>query len=194
MTYLKITKAGIAVNWVDGYLPPRQELIRNIRNYPNSRSEFNQSHLDYEPASDWPRKEIFESAAFFITSDFHNRNQYMPYQRPCYVWLAKLCGEGNPHAEDIAYETKTDPRRKDYFHIVSVHNIDEASQCLSHLLDNIGFEIKDDCDYQDLKMFRTECEHAAYEILKVFSAPHFVADDIFRGRGFDIFRPPFSFK
>lgn len=188
MVLITKTKTGITVTWIDGYLPPREHLARNIKNYQSSKPEFSTKHLDYEPTNYWSREEIFKSGALIITSDLHGLVDSKETRPPCSVWLAKLHGVDNLHIGNIAAETKRDTRREDYFHVISVHSAEEAQQCITHLLDNVGFEVKDNGNYHNLEAFHTECESSVYRILEIFSDPLFAIDDILQIQGFDISR------
>jgi hypothetical protein len=188
MSQLTRYKNGIAVTWADGYLPPRGELIRNIKKYPTKRPEFNTSLLSFEPEDEWPRERIFESAAALMTSDFHGCNSQKVYSPPCSVWIAKINNIDNCPLKNFMAEAEYDTRIQDYFYFLGVHGDDEAELCMANLLNSLGFEKKLRNTYKNFDVFFEECEYLIHKILEVYTKPYLVAHTILHDHGFDTVR------
>lgn len=179
---------GIVASWIDGYLPTRKELIDTIRKYNTHRYEFSMSRLKYEPEWAYSRDEVFKSAAFLITSDFHAFLGVDDCHARCSIWLARLENADQSHLRNIVAETRANERPQDYKHIISVHGADKAEECLAHLVKSSGFEVKLDNEYQNKAAFDEDRECVLNRVIEVYAAPHFVAGGILRDCGFDVTR------
>lgn len=184
-SWLTKNERGIVASWIDGYLPTRKELIDTIRKYNTRRYEFDMSRLKYEPEWAYPRDEVFKSAAFLITSDFHAFLGVDDCHSRCSIWLARLENTDKPRLKNVAVETRSDERSQDYKHIISVHGSDKAEECLAHLVKSVGFEVKLDSEYQNQAAFNEDRERILNQIIEVYTAPDFIAGGILRDCGFD---------
>ena len=180
MSVITRVRGGRAATMVDGFLPPREQLVQNIRQCDPYTFEFDPSDLDYSDEETWDRDKIFETAAALITCDFHKGNDKYGYHPLCHTRLADIKTSNFP---GLCLPPETN-KADDYRHIITVHGgKEEAHECMQYLLGSLGFEDMPDVAHQDYGRFVTDSEKILTTVLKVYTSPHQVIKDILSGVG-----------
>jgi len=115
------------------------------------------SYSDGQAGAVWQVGDLFVSMAGEIRTKT-DHDSLPPGGRvvPCCMWLVRFDGEPSaPKIRSLYEEAMADPRRADYYHLITVHeDCPVEEECLQRVLGSLRFELKPDDTYADLTRFR----------------------------------------
>ena len=148
--------------WIDGYLPGidrMQELAGRYKHVPGTVPDYT-----LDDAKLWTQEQLFGSMAATFRGYF-DRDKLPSGTRPapCSMWLAQFSREPHdPRIKPLYEEWLADPRRDDYFHLISIHDeCPVAEECLRNTLGKLEFESRSGDTYENNERF----QDAVYELL-----------------------------
>jgi hypothetical protein len=177
MVRMDVQQQSVVGTWMDGYLPPRQELRQLAQSYRGLKKGRYKLPVEcvLEPApGTWTEADIAGSIAATVRANFDYENLSADERpTPCNLWILQIDREPcDPRMKPIYAEFLADPRRERYYHLITIH--EECSveeQCLQEVLDNLGFRSKLQGSYADLAGFQRGVRELVDYYVGLMTAP-----------------------
>lgn len=145
--------------WIDGYLPDIGEMRRLARLYRGLDTDERGLPGDYgfsQATEGWSSEDFFGSIASAVRDKFeHEKLSPDVRPTPCLMWLVHIDRPpSDPKMRPIYEEFLADPRRDDYYHLITIHKecpVEEG--CLQQVMQDLHFSQKTETGYGDRERF-----------------------------------------
>lgn len=177
MVRVDLTQLSCHGTWIDGYLPGIKEMKRLARLYRDldvGEQGLPQMYGFSQATDGWLQEDYFGSIASALRARYHHENLSPDVRTaPCCMWLIKIDKEpSHPRIKPIYEEYKVDPRKENYYHLISIHDECPVEEdCLQQVMQDLHFESKLESDYIDQERFMGAVRKVLQQYVGIMAAP-----------------------
>jgi hypothetical protein len=186
MVWIKIEGTGREGIFVDGFLPPLEQLKRLEQQLSDS---IYAPLYGLDAQESVSHEESFKRVACTLRREYHDKAEESGKANihPCEIFFLKfdygLLAPRSPFKSEIP-----SLEEGQYYQIVATYSYDHCEcgeDCLKNTIRRTNFKLRSDSTYSNYQSFRGFCKLLLDEVMKPYIAPRLVAHNCLRHYGFD---------